>query len=363
MHARRENHNSPNVTLQSGVFVCDAHISIQAFYVFINRRIGKQMHTMIAQSAKRRAKRRGELNVANRRNHMWNAKIINKHAKSVWQRGERVLRSEKCRRHDGTIFFDDSKMTLSFSVQFFGFVPNESISFGARLWDLLAIRWRKIDRIRISHVSFFHFVSHSDIMHLIHLVESLSTPVVHSDQIAARCCRSLLLWIQMNASKMLPKQKSIHIFGHSNSKQSTQKRFVVVRLAIFYRFFFISLAHCQPVALLSSFTAKYWKSGRFSDSLFTSFRFRFIQWVPCHRIYFHVYRPLSLMNLNCPGIRITTFPSSIVAGNWPIVWNVLCVSYVFNSVHPFERQKWRKEGKALKEITQFSASSIFHSDF
>lgn len=60
-----------------------AHISIQAFYVFINRRrIDKRMHTMIAQSVETSK----QLNVANRRNHMWNAKIRNKHAKSVWQR-------------------------------------------------------------------------------------------------------------------------------------------------------------------------------------------------------------------------------------------------------------------------------------
>lgn len=38
---------------------------------------------------------------------------------------------EKCQRHDGIIFFDDSKMTLSFSVQFFG-VSFRTISFRLR---------------------------------------------------------------------------------------------------------------------------------------------------------------------------------------------------------------------------------------
>lgn len=72
----------------------------------------------------------------------------------------------KCQRHDGIIFFDDSKMTLSFSVRFFGFVFRTQSRFVccARPRDSMAIRWQTMDRIRMWHA---RFSSSSDIMHLL----------------------------------------------------------------------------------------------------------------------------------------------------------------------------------------------------
>lgn len=174
-------------------------------------------------------------------------------------------------------------------------------------------------------------------------------------------------------SKTSKKKKSINIFLVIRNKRN--KRFVV-RLAILHRFFFL-LFNCDVVMFRYEILKILPKNKRFSIQFISfEFRFRFIQW-PSPLAYHHfcVYsidlEYLSLMNLNCCGVRITTFPFLIVAGKcWPIVWKIRCHVRVAclmssNSFHPFQKTQRTKNKKkwTSREITQFPAANISHWNF
>lgn len=170
------------------------------------------------------------------------------------------------------------------------------------------------------------------------------------------------------------KEKKIDKYISGYSKQTKQ----AIRCAArhFASIFFL-LFNCDVVMFRYEILKILPKNKRFSIQFISfEFRFRFIQW-PSPLAYHHfcVYsidlEYLSLMNLNCCGVRITTFPFLIVAGKcWPIVWKIRCHVRVAclmssNSFHPFQKTQRTKNKKkwTSREITQFPAANISHWNF